>query len=134
DPKNPSKNRDPRIKMTLWMHGDTVQGNTTGTDGGRIRFILEGFNPTTKFYNINTGEWQDGENADINSGAAWTSIVNAGLGYIRRKFSYETQEAINAQTCNVPLMRYAEVLLTYAAAKIELNELDETVYEAINQV
>lgn len=134
DPKNPSKNRDPRFKMTLWMHGDTVQGNTTGTDGGRIRFILEGFNPTTKFYNFNTGQWEEGVNADINSGAAWTSFVNAGLGYIWRKFSYETQEAINAQTCNVPLMRYAEVLLTYAEAKIELNELDESVYDAINQV
>ena len=31
-------------------------------------------------------------------------------------------------------MRYAEVLLTYAEAKIELNELENTVYDAINQV
>lgn len=134
DPKNPSGNRDPRFKSTLWMHGDTVQGNTTGNDGGRIRFVLEAYNPTTSFYNFNTGQWTRNVNADINSGAAWTSFVNAGLGYIWRKFSFETSESINVQTCNVPLMRYAEVLLTYAEAKIELNELDNSVYEAINLV
>ena len=32
------------------------------------------------------------------------------------------------------LMRYAEILLTYAEAKIELGELDQSVYSAINQV
>jgi hypothetical protein len=31
-------------------------------------------------------------------------------------------------------MRYAEVLLNYAEAKIELNALDQSVYDAINQV
>ena len=31
-------------------------------------------------------------------------------------------------------MRYAEILLTYAEAKIELNELDASVYDAINEI
>jgi hypothetical protein len=31
-------------------------------------------------------------------------------------------------------MRYAEVLLSYAEAKIELNQLDQSVYDAINAV
>ena len=31
-------------------------------------------------------------------------------------------------------MRYAEILLGYAEAKIELGELDQSVYDAINQV
>jgi hypothetical protein len=35
---------------------------------------------------------------------------------------------------NIPLIRYAEVLLTYAEAKIEANQIDNTVYDAINQV
>lgn len=134
NPKNPGKNRDPRFKMTLWMHGDTVQGNTNGTDAGRIKFVLDVYNPTTMFYNFTTGVWYSGNNADINSGAAWTSFANAGVGYIWKKFSNELTEAISASSCNVPLMRYAEVLLTYAEAKIELNELDNTVYAAINQV
>lgn len=134
NPKMPSRNRDPRFNSTLWMHRDTIVGNTTGTDGGRIKFVLEAFNPTTPFYNFTTNQWYQGTNADINSGAAWTSFVNAGVGYMWKKFSNETVEAINVQTCNVPLMRYAELLLTYAEAKIELNELDESVYDAINLV
>lgn len=134
DPQSPAKNRDPRYSSTLWMHGDTVVGNTNGTDGGRIKFVLQAFNPTTMFYNYNTDEWYEGVNADINSGAAWTSFANAGVGLMWKKFSYETVEAINNQTCNVPIMRFAELLLTYAEAKIELNELDASVYDAINQV
>ena len=31
-------------------------------------------------------------------------------------------------------MRYAEVLLSYAEAKIELNQMDQSVYNAINAV
>lgn len=134
DPKKPSANRDPRFKSTLWMHGDTVEGNTSGTDAGRIRFVLDVYNPTTMFYNFSTNTWYSGINADINSSAAWASFANAGVGYIWRKFSYETQEAINRNTVNIPVMRYAELLLTYAEAKIELGELDESVYDAINQV
>ena len=30
---------------------------------------------------------------------------------------------------NIILIRYAEVLLTYAEAKIELNQLDQSVYD-----
>lgn len=134
DPKKPSENRDPRFTSTLWMHGDTVEGNTSGTDAGRIRFVLDVYNPTTRFYNFNTNTWYTGTNADINSSAAWASFANAGVGYIWRKFSYDTQEAINRNTVNIPVMRYAEVLLTYAEAKIELGELDESVYDAINQI
>lgn len=134
DPKQPSKNRDPRFGATLWMHGDTVVGNTNGTAGGRVMFIADVFDPTTPFYNFNTEKWERRNNEDINSGAAWTSFANAGLGYMWKKFSNEPDEAINLQTCNVPVMRYAEVLLTYAEAKIELNELDASVYDAINLV
>lgn len=134
NPKKPGENRDPRFKATLWMHGDTVQGNTKGTDAGRIKLVLDVYNPTTMFYNFTTRVWYSGINADINSGAAWTSFANAGVGYMWRKFSNETVESISATTCNIPLMRYAEVLLTYAEAKIESGELDNTVYDAINQV
>ncbi len=134
NPKVPSMNRDPRFNSTLWMHGDTIRGNTKGTEDGRIMFIADVYNPTTKFYNYTTKVWEEKVNADINSGAAWTSFANAGLGYMWKKFSNETEENISNQTCNVPIMRYAEVLLTYAEAKIELGELDNSVYDAINKV
>jgi hypothetical protein len=32
------------------------------------------------------------------------------------------------------LIRYAEILLTYAEAKIELNQIDQSVYDAINAI
>ena len=134
NPKEPNKNRDPRLTSTIWFHKDVVEGNTTGTDKGRIKFVLELYNPKTKFYNFDTGQWELRNNADINSAAAWTSFANAGVGYMWKKFSNETEEAIGKQTCNLPILRYAEVLLSYAEAKIELNELDESVYDAINQV
>jgi hypothetical protein len=35
---------------------------------------------------------------------------------------------------NIPVIRFAEVLLTYAEAKIELNQVDNSVYEAIDKV
>jgi len=35
---------------------------------------------------------------------------------------------------NVGIFRYAELLLLYAEAKIEANQIDNTVYEAINRI
>lgn len=35
---------------------------------------------------------------------------------------------------NIPLIRYSELLLTYAEAKIELDQIDNSVYEAIDAV
>jgi len=131
--KNPSANRDPRFNATLWMHGDTVVATTSGTTPN-LKFVLEAYNKTTRFYNFTTKVWESKTNADINSAAAWASFANAGLGFITKKYATETSEPISKSTFNVPAMRYAEVLLTYAEAKIELNELDASVYSAINLV
>ncbi|MDR2472131.1 MAG: RagB/SusD family nutrient uptake outer membrane protein [Tannerella sp.] len=130
DPKHPQRNRDPRFNATLWMHGDTVTVN----NGTLVTQVLEAYNAETYFRNNATGVWELRNNADINSGAAWASFCNAGSGYLWAKYSKETSENISSQSCNVPVMRYAEVLLTYAEAKIELNELDQSVYDAINAV
>lgn len=130
DPRYPQKNRDPRFRSTLWMHGDTATVN----NGNLVRQIINAYDIEAQFYDFSSNTWYLANNADINSSAAWASFCNAGVGYIWAKFSNETAENISAQSCNIPIMRYAEVLLTYAEAKIELNELDNTVYDAINQV
>lgn len=134
DPAKPGENRDPRFKSSFWMHGDVIDGNTTGTESGRIRFVLEAFLPTTKFYDFNREEWYEGNNADINSTAAWTSFVNNGAGYLWRKYANIQDENVGNTTFNLIVMRYPEILLSYAEAKIELGELDESVYDAIDQV
>lgn len=133
NPKYPQGNRDPRFHSTLWMHGDTV----TVFNGALVTQVLSAYDNETAFFNYGTGEWEMRPNFDVNvaaHAAAWASFCNAGSGYIWAKFSNETTENISAQTCNVPVMRYAEILLSYAEAKIELNQLDQSVYGAINEV
>jgi hypothetical protein len=57
-------------------------------------------------------------------------------GYVGRKYiNYKSDFSDLYQAgLNIPLIRYAEVLLTYAEAKIELNEIDNTVYDALDKV
>jgi len=57
-------------------------------------------------------------------------------GYVGRKYIHYKSDFsdLYATGLNIPLIRYAEVLLTYAEAKIELNQVDNTVYDAIDKV
>lgn len=57
-------------------------------------------------------------------------------GYVGQKYTHYRSDFadIYKTGLNIPLIRYAEVLLTYAEAKIESNQIDNTVYDAINQV
>src|SRR5690606_23573534 len=57
-------------------------------------------------------------------------------GYLWRKFTSEADIPTNVANSglNFILMRYAEVLLTYAEAKIELGQIDASVLDAINQI
>lgn len=57
-------------------------------------------------------------------------------GYVGRKYIHYKSDYSDLYKAglNIPLIRYAEVLLTYAEAKIELNQIDNSVYEAIDQV
>jgi hypothetical protein len=65
-----------------------------------------------------------------------------GSTYYASATGYNIKKYINASDyanpsnngINIMLVRYAEVLLTYAEAKIELNQIDQSVYDAINMV
>jgi hypothetical protein len=71
------------------------------------------------------------------------SPKNSPTGYNFKKYlavlsdywntAYGT-ESLNNTGGNVIVMRYAEVLLMYAEAKIESGQIDQSVYDAINQV
>ncbi|MDR1681049.1 MAG: RagB/SusD family nutrient uptake outer membrane protein [Prevotellaceae bacterium] len=134
DPKHPQRNRDPRFHATLLMHGDTCTGNNTGAEDGKIKVILNAYDDNARQYDYGTNTWKSVINMDINSSAAWTSFTIMGAGYIWGKMTADSVESIQASTIHYPVMRYAELLLTYAEAKIELNELDQSVYDAINEV
>lgn len=57
-------------------------------------------------------------------------------GYSIRKYIADLSDYKNIWNTglDIPVIRYAEVLLTYAEAKIELNQIDNSVYDAIDQV
>ena len=57
-------------------------------------------------------------------------------GYIGQKYTHYLSDFpdIYNTGLNIPLIRYSEMLLTYAEAKIELNQIDNSVYDAISQV
>lgn len=107
DPMQPYLNRDPRMRFTMFLDGDVLPSG-----------IL--FQPVP------------------GSGGAdevGKTQYNTSTGYSLKKYVVaEDLQTPGASGLNFMLLRYAEVLLTYAEAKIELNQLDASVYDAINAV
>ena len=131
DVHHPQKNKGPSFPRLLY---GCMEIQLTCNNGSLNTVIINAYDDETQQYNYTTGEWEVRNNDDINSAAAWASFTNAGCGYIIAKYSKETSQNISYTSQNVPIMRYAEILLGYAEAKIELGELDQSVYDAINQV
>ncbi len=129
DPTKQSLNRDPRFKTTIAMHGDTI----TFAKGSK-KWVLNVYDAKTKaFPNPKTGKWYSTDNTDVTNPKI--SIATAGNGYLWNKYNQDmTEESLQESFVDIIIMRAAEMYLTYAEAKIELNELDESVYSAINDV
>lgn len=119
NPKFPFENRDPRLKASII----TPQSEWAG-------FIFESHPDSTKFRLIN------GEIGGSNNDCRTVSWPAAFCGYLWKKNTIEeNQEKIQQwDDHNFILMRYAEILLTYAEAKIMLGEIDSSVLTAINRV
>jgi hypothetical protein len=116
DPDHPFENRDPRLDATIVRPGARF---------GNYRFLTHPDSVQT--WNYATGEWV--ENADV------TNPYATFTGYTWRKYMDEQDFAQTENSeLNWILVRYAEVLLTYAEAKIEAGQIDKSVYDAINQV
>ena len=119
DPSNPFANRDPRLDASIV----------------RPQSIFATYVFETHPDSINTTRIVDGvatrvANQDVrNAFATFT-------GYLWRKFSAPEDMPANVDTGSLDfiLMRYAEMFLIYAEAKIELNQIDNTVLDAINRV
>lgn len=107
DPQNPYENRDPRLDYSVFIPGDTLPD-------GSIYDSRPGFNGAD----------------DVEQGFETTDT-----GFNVEK--YVTDECLSDQyNCGVNIieMRYAEILLIYAEAKIEMGQVDQSVYDAINQI
>jgi hypothetical protein len=144
DPANPSRNRDNRLRWTLYMQGDTMVHMTAKTPVGdyvqpKERTIFNIYSNTVFKWNWKTSQY-DSRPGNIDwigyltspwfAGATGSS---GGVGYVWRKYVDSTQYSWETKTGYI-LMRYAEILLMYAEAKIELNQIDGTVTNAINLV
>ena len=107
DPKNPYKNRDPRLAFTFYVPGDLL--------------------PNGKPFNsLPTSPTTD---------AAGGTYFATATGFTSRKYVNNLDAATPTNNgINIIQIRYAEVLLTYAEAKIEQNQIDQSVIDAINAV
>jgi len=107
DPANPYLNRDPRLGYSVFVPGDVLPNGKT-------------FNSLP---NSTTGD------------AVGSSFVVSPTGFNIEKY-VNKEDLSKPADCgiNFILIRYAEVLLTYAEAMIEQNNLDASVYDAINKI
>lgn len=130
DPKKPFINRDPRLKNTIYTHQDIIIGNS---GSNKLKFLMDVYNPITKAYDAQGNE-RLVDNADYKGAVAPFGYVQSGVGFAWKKYNHFDDESTFTATYNIMIMRYAEILLTYAEAKIELGELDATVTDAIDRV
>ncbi|MDF2191145.1 RagB/SusD family nutrient uptake outer membrane protein [Paraflavitalea sp. CAU 1676] len=118
NPVKPFENRDPRLGYTVGLPGSIIFG-----------YQFETHKDSLKIWNYNTTPATRINNTEA------THAFATFTGYVWRKYTDVADGAFRT-TSEMPIIlaRYAEVLLNYAEAKIELNQLDNTVYEAINAV
>ncbi len=100
---NPKLNRDPRLKGSIFGHGDMFSGEK-----------IDIYTPTSIMYFENQRASKS--------------------GYWFKKFVDETDAFKSGGNMHFPLLRYAEVLLTYAEAKIMTNSVDDLAKDCINQI
>lgn len=144
NPAAPSQNRDRRLAWTVYMQGDTMVHNTAKSPSlpyvqPKERTIFNIYSNTRFKFNWNTNQYDAvASNIDwigflVSPWFAGATGSSGGVGYVWRKYVDSTQYSWETKTGYIN-MRYAEILLTYAEAKIELGEIDATVLSAINAV
>jgi hypothetical protein len=118
NPQNPYENRDPRLHMSVAIPGTVYLG-----------FQFETHPDSLRIWNYNASPPVRINNTDATN--AFATFTN----YLWRKWT-DIRDLDDTQNCemNITLMRYAELLLIYAEAKIEANDIDDSVYEALDAV
>jgi hypothetical protein len=119
DPANPYANRDPRLHHSVLYPGREWQWGVYNTIPGAT-------------YPGN--DIVAGDDLTDGTGGQWNKSAT-GYNWLK----YISQQDINESNywdsgIHFIIMRYAEVLLMYAEAKIEANDIDQSVYDAINEV
>jgi hypothetical protein len=118
DKNNPWENRDPRLRLGFVVPGD-----------GFGDYCFDSHVDSTTCLRYSTGQWV------VNNDCYTINQYTSYTGYYPRKFSDPAYITKNTR-CDYPLIlcRYAEVLLTYAEARVELNQIDQSVVDALNHL
>lgn len=119
DPTRPFNNRDPRLQASIILPGTIWAGN-----------IFES-HPDSVILRNAQGK-AIGRNND-SRGGIWAASF---CGYLWKKYTDEEYQAVYQvwSDHDFILIRLAEVLLTYAEAKIEQGQIDDSVLLAINRI
>ncbi|WP_116108777.1 RagB/SusD family nutrient uptake outer membrane protein [Lewinella sp. IMCC34191] len=107
DEDDPYTNRDPRLEATIVYHGYEWEDNS----GTHTIYIEPGSDPDNA-----VDEYAPGSSA-------------TPTGYYTRKYFDPTYQSGLSSGLNLMLIRYADVLLMYAEAKMELGEFDQSVWD-----
>jgi len=117
NPREPFKNRDPRCAYTI------VEFQTP-----HLGIMYQPHPDSLQVWNFNTGRYQT--NNDTRSVAQFTSYN----GLVLKKGVDTDWSNDNLTDPDKIIMRFADVLLMFAEASIELNQIDQPVLDAINTV
>lgn len=119
--KTPWKNRDPRLYATVLYPGHKLLDGVWSS-------TMDGFN------NFNGAKVYLDDNRDkLRSSWNETQSGYQLFKYLQER-DYQEKKFVSNQSIDFILLRYAEVLLNYAEAKIESGNIDQSVYDAINMV
>ncbi len=118
DPRNPFKNRDPRCTATIVEFGTPHLGFVYDPNPTAVRVLRVSSNSQVT-------------NNDNRANAQFASFT----GLVWKKGIDDTwlQNGNRVEPDQI-VIRYADVLLMYAEAKMELNEIDKSVLDAVNAV
>ena len=117
DPHQPFKNRDPRMTMSI------VELSTSW-----LGFTYQSHPDSVQVYSAKLGtRVRNNDNRAIAQFASYT-------GFIWKKRIDQSWADLQLAENPILILRYADVLLMYAEAKIELNEIDASVLDALNSV
>ena len=118
NPLKPYDNRDPRLNWSVAVPGSVFCGYQYETHKDSVTCWNYNVTPAIRIPN------EDAINAFASfSGFSWRKYVDS------TEFDQGAKTAISSI-----VMRYAEVLHNYAEAKIESNQIDQSVYDAINKI
>jgi hypothetical protein len=130
DPRNPFMDRDPRLWATIVPFGKLTSSDTLKNSSASVHLGVE-YNPypmALDVYDYNNSKLI--LNNDNRANIEWASFN----GLLWKKGIDKTWADDLRSDNDHTIMRYADVLLMYAEAKIELNQIDDSVLRAINQV